>query len=109
MSEAHRLYVKHAVGSRMLLDTKEVGGFLHLSEVPGGWRFEISGVDLDAAREIADFKDELNLFYLEEGEEEEPQKWWYYGHKTPEIDYEANGRVLHITVDTRKAYSNRHV
>lgn len=40
MSEAHRLYVKHAVGSRMLLDTKEVGGFLHLSEVPGGWRFE---------------------------------------------------------------------
>ena len=109
MSEAHRLYVKHAVGSRMLLDTKELGGFLHLSEVPGGWRFEISGVDLDAAREIADFREELNLFYLEEGEGEERQKWWYYGHKTPDIDYEANGRVLHITVDTRKAYSNRHV
>ncbi len=92
----------------MLLDTDQTGGQIQLSRVAGGWCFKVSDVDLDIAREIADFRDELNLFYMEEAADT-AEKWWYYGQKTPGIEYESNGHVLSITVDTRMAYSNRHV
>ncbi|MCS7459336.1 hypothetical protein N0M98_04220 [Paenibacillus doosanensis] len=107
-SQAH-LYIKHAVGSRMLFDVSGDGKPFTLEEASAGWTFQIEDVDPATAALLEENAQDLNLFYFIQQPGEPIQKAWFYDKDRPRIEYDAGNRRCTLHVDSRMAYSNEKV
>ncbi|TDF96614.1 hypothetical protein [Paenibacillus piri] len=104
------LYIKHAVGSRMLFDVSASGNaFELLSSSGGGWKFVIADVEPDTVQCLRDNLMELNLFYFIEQPGQPVQKSWLYDKACPVIEYDDGSRQCVIEVDSKVEYNNENV
>lgn len=65
------LYVRHTVGSRLFCETTKY----EIKPVENSWEISFK-VDQEIANTLLNFRDELNIFYVEE--ENQNQKTWFY-------------------------------
>ncbi|ANE45546.1 hypothetical protein SY83_03610 [Paenibacillus swuensis] len=103
-----KLLIKHVTG-RMLFNTLSAGVSFDVEMAVEGWIFTVQQVPADVADLVRGYKDELNLFYMEEENGVQYNKCWYYGRRTPDVRYDKADQVLTIGVDSRKAYTNEKV
>lgn len=103
------LYIKHAVGSRMLLDVSGTHKPFSLNESPRGWSFVIESVEPAAAELLNRYAADLNLFYFVEQPGQPIRKKWFYDKDIPLIQYDpATGRLT-IELDAMMEYNNEKV
>lgn len=103
------LYIKHAVGSRMLLDVSGTQKPFTLQEVASGWKFAIEDIDADIASMLETNAQALNLFYFNEQPGSLTQKAWFYDKDVPRIEYDADTRRCTIQLDSKMDYNNEKV
>lgn len=65
------LYVRHTVGSRLFCETTKY----EIKPVENSWEISFK-VDQEIANTLLNFRDELNIFYVEE--DNQNQKTWFY-------------------------------
>lgn len=65
------LYVRHTVGSRLFCETTKY----EIKPVENCWEISFK-VDQEIANTLLNFRDELNIFYVEE--DNQNQKTWFY-------------------------------
>lgn len=65
------LYVRHAVGSRLFCETTEYA----IKLIGNSWEISFK-TDQETANTLLKFRDELNIFYVEE--DNQNQKTWFY-------------------------------
>lgn len=65
------LYVRHTVGSRLFCETTKY----EIKPVENNWEISFK-VDQEIANTLLNFRDELNIFYVEE--DNQNQKTWFY-------------------------------
>lgn len=65
------LYVRHTVGSRLFCETNEY----EIKPVENSWEISFE-TDKETADILLKFRDELNIFYVEE--DNQNQKTWFY-------------------------------
>lgn len=87
------LLIRHSIGSRLFLETN------HYSVTPKDNKWIISApVTKIELKNLLDFKEELNLFIVEEN-----QKTWYYSSNA-DITVKANENEVTIIADHRTTY-----
>jgi hypothetical protein len=99
------LHIRHAIGSRVLLDS--VRDNIHYAVEPylGEWRFILKGSWPEQVKQILQFKKELNIFITEKNEDGSIQKWWYYDKKEPRMEFNEVDKILTILVDSKQGYT----
>lgn len=104
MKQPH-FYIRHTIGSRLLLDSITHGITYDVHPHMGKWKFVIAlhGAS-DRVEDILRFKGELNLFIAETMEDGKLQKWWYYDSREPEIEFDKENNTVTMIVDSRKGY-----
>lgn len=65
------LYVRHTVGSRLFCETTDY----EIKPVENSWEISFKA-DQETANTLLKFRDELNIFYVEE--DSQNQKTWFY-------------------------------
>lgn len=65
------LYVRHTVGSRLFCETTEH----EINNVKNSWEISFK-TNKETANTLLKFRDELNIFYVEE--DNQNQKTWFY-------------------------------
>lgn len=65
------LYVRHTVGSRLFCETTE----FEIKPVSNEWEISFK-TNQETANTLLKFRDELNIFYVEDGNQN--QKTWFY-------------------------------
>jgi hypothetical protein len=104
-----QLYIKHAVGSRMLFDVSGNHKAFELSEVPEGWRFTIADVEQETAQLLQDNARDLNIFYFVHQPGQPVQKSWFFDKDHPHITYDETSRQCRIQIDSKLDYNNENV
>ncbi|PZE22605.1 hypothetical protein [Paenibacillus xerothermodurans] len=105
--EVH-LYIKHAVGSRMLFDVSGANKPFKLEQTGGGWTLTIHDVDPTTVELLRHNLRELNIFYFEEQAGHAAVKSWLYDKDCPAIEYDDARRCV-IRGDTKMDYTNDSV
>ena len=103
------LYIKHAIGSRMLLDVSGTHKRFTLAESPRGWSFVIETVEPAAAELLTRYAADLNLFYFVEQPGQPIRKKWFYDKDIPQIQYDPGTGRLTIELDAMMEYNNEKV
>ncbi|MFD0680318.1 MULTISPECIES: hypothetical protein [unclassified Paenibacillus] len=103
------LYIKHAVGSRMLFDVSGRNKTFELSDCSGGWKIVIADVEPETAQLLVSNDMELNIFYFVEQPGQPVQKNWLYDKDRPLISYDNVSRQCVIQVDSKMDYNNEKV
>lgn len=99
----NHMYIRHAIGSRLLLDSKEHAASYELEpEEPSSWKFIIRITDENAAEQVVRHKDEMNLFVVDSSNPQ--QKTWYYSSKGA-VEYDKTSGILIIIADAKLDYS----
>lgn len=98
----NQMYIRHTVGSRLLLDSVKHNADFDILPVDGHWRFVIRLSDDKVAEEVLKFRDELNLFVV--NDEQPSVKTWYYSSDGV-VDYDKGTRTLTITADAKLDYN----
>ncbi|MED4602314.1 hypothetical protein P9314_16735 [Paenibacillus validus] len=98
----NQMYIRHTVGSRLLLDSVKHTADFDIQPVDGQWQFVIRLADDKVAEEVLKFRDELNLFVVDD--EKPDVKTWYYS-SDGRVDYDKAGRTLTIIADARLDYN----
>ncbi|WCN37250.1 hypothetical protein [Aneurinibacillus uraniidurans] len=105
MTKQPHFYIRHAIGSRLLLDSIQHQFGYALEPHSDKWKFTIEVNRPDLVEEIMDLKAELNLFVIENDLDGIVQKWWYYDSGEPAIAFDQTKNVLTIMVDSKKGYT----
>ncbi|WP_308637518.1 hypothetical protein [Paenibacillus silvisoli] len=98
------LYIRHTVGGRLFLDSKQHELTFAITPADGreGWKLCIDAVDPSIAEPLCRHHDELNIFVVAEGAVN--SKTWYYSTHGL-VDYDAAARELVIWVDGKIDYA----
>ncbi|RAP74630.1 hypothetical protein [Paenibacillus montanisoli] len=98
------LYIRHTVGGRLFLDSKqhELPFSITTAEGREGWKIRIREVDESIAGPLCRHHDELNIFVVADGAVD--RKTWYYSTHGL-VDYDAAARELVIWADGKIDYS----
>lgn len=88
------LYIRHTVGSRLFYET-DVYEILPIDE---GWEVSFI-VDKPIAETLLKFKDELNIFHVQEDHE----KTWFYSSEG-NVNYIEDENKMVILVDHKTVY-----
>lgn len=99
----NHMYIRHAVGSKLLLDSKaHIASYEIESEGTSSWKFVIHITDEQAAEQVMQHREEINLFVVDSSN---PQhKTWYYSSKGT-VEYDKTNRLLIIVADAKLDYS----
>lgn len=99
----NHMYIRHVVGSRLLLDSKKHTSSYEIeSDGTSSWKFIIQITDDQAAEQVIQHKDEINLFVVESSN---PQhKTWYYSSKGNARYDKANGLLI-VVADAKLDYT----
>lgn len=90
------LYVRHTVGSRLFCETTEY----EIQSVSDNWEISFKTDEVTAST-LLKFRDELNIFYVEE--ENQNQKTWFYSSEGDVRFLEDDGKCV-ILVDHKTVY-----
>lgn len=104
-----KLYIKHAVGSRMLLDVSGTHKPFELMKSAKGWSFIIEKVDSAEAELLSHYARDLNLFYFVEQPGQPIEKKWFYDKDLPQIEYDPASGRLTINLNAMMDYNNEKV
>lgn len=96
-----RLYIRHAIGGRLFLDTEKHQAPFQLEHADGFWRFTLHVKEDADAEDIVRHRHELNLFLIEEGELH--KKSWFYS-RDGLVEYDKEAGTLLILADSRMDY-----
>ena len=88
------LYVRHTVGSRLFFETNDY----KISPINENWEISFT-IDRETAENLLKFKDELNIFHVQEDHE----KTWFYSTEG-KVNYLADEHKMVITVDHKTVY-----
>lgn len=105
----NKLYIKHAVGSRMLLDVSGTQKPFELAECPRGWSFVIEQVDAETVQQLRGCARDLNIFYFVEQPGQPVHKRWFYDKDIPQLHHNAETGCLTIEIDSMMEYNNEKV
>ncbi|WP_284637771.1 hypothetical protein [Paenibacillus silviterrae] len=97
-----RMYIRHAVGGRLFLDSEKHQTAFDLSRSENGWTFTIDLAEEQLAEELMKNRLELNIFVVDE--DRQNQKSWYYSSDGA-ITYNKEERKLIIAADARMDYN----
>lgn len=88
------LYVRHTVGSRLFYETNDY----EIVQQEEKWEISFR-TDLETANTILKFKEELNIFHVQNDHE----KTWYYSSKGNVI-YQNDEKIMTIIADNQMIY-----
>jgi hypothetical protein len=100
---APNLYIRHAVGSRLLLDCRHDELPFGIIPQEGKWRIVIGNVHRDTYELLDSNGKELNLFVVN-NREKSTEKDWYYASDYPELSYSDEDKTVTIVVDSKMSY-----
>jgi hypothetical protein len=90
------LYVRHTVGSRLFCETTE----FEIKPIENNWEITIK-IDKETADTLLKFKDELNIFFVEE--DNQNQKTWFYS-SDGDVRFLEHASKCIILVDHKTVY-----
>lgn len=96
------LYIRHTVGGRLFYDSKLHGSGYTMETKGRCTVFTLLELDEAIAAGILQFREELNLFLVSDGEHQ--RKSWFYPSRG-ELEYGPALRTLRIHADVRHDYS----
>jgi hypothetical protein len=95
------LYIRHAIGSRLLWDSQKNNCGFEVAEIDGSWRFNIEVTDDIMAEKLLSNRNELNIFVIDE--DDPNHKTWYYSTKGL-VEYNSTTRLITIIADKQMDY-----
>jgi len=90
------IYVRHTVGSRLFYETTEY----EIKPIENNWEISFK-TDQETANTLLKFRDELNIFYVEEGNQN--QKTWFYSSEG-QVRFSENESKCVIIADYKTVY-----
>jgi hypothetical protein len=95
------MYIRHAVGSRLLWDSQKNNCSFEVANIEGSWRFIIEVTDDILAQQVLSNRNELNIFVI--AEDDPNHKTWYYSTKGL-VEYNTTARLITIIADMKLDY-----
>jgi hypothetical protein len=95
------MYIRHAVGSRLLWDSLKNNCGFEVELIDGCWRFIIEVTDAILAEQVLSNRNELNIFVVAENKPN--HKSWYYSSKGL-VDYDPTANKITIFADVLTNY-----
>jgi hypothetical protein len=95
------MYIRHAVGSLLLWDSKKHNCSYSIEQIDGCWRFVIEVPDEAIAQQVMSNHQDLNIFVIEE--DNPNHKTWYYSKKS-DVEYDKAARTITIVADVQTEY-----
>ncbi|MDM5332105.1 hypothetical protein QUF56_02480 [Ureibacillus composti] len=90
------IYVRHTVGSRLFCETTEY----EIKPIENNWEISFK-TDQKTANTLLKFRDELNIFYVEE--DNQNQKTWFYSSEG-QVSFLENESKCVIIADYKTVY-----
>lgn len=97
------LLIKHMIGSRPFLEANKQDVKYEINEAAGGWEFIIYTEDGKMVDDIVTNRMELNIFVVEEYQDQPTRKWWYYS-KNGQVSYDEERKAIKIFADSKMGY-----
>ena len=96
------LYIRHAIGSRLLLDCKPLQLPFNISHdgESNQWRISIGNIEKEIVDRLVLNEKSLNIFF----QDVDGRKDWYYASHSPQLTYHKKDRTLTIVVDSKMSY-----
>jgi hypothetical protein len=95
------MYIRHAVGSRLLWDSLKHNCSYKIDQIDTNWRFVIEVSDDALAEQVMSNRNDLNIFVVADNDPN--HKTWYYSTQGL-ADYDAESRKITIIADMQMDY-----
>jgi siroheme synthase (precorrin-2 oxidase/ferrochelatase) len=95
------MYIRHAVGSLLLWDSKKHNCSYSIEQLNGAWKIIIEVTDEALAEKVMSNRQDLNIFVVDE--DNPNHKTWYYS-KQSIVDYDQLARTITIIADVQTEY-----
>ncbi|MEX2460733.1 MAG: hypothetical protein WD469_05455 [Paenibacillaceae bacterium] len=95
------LYIRHAVGSLLLWDSKKHNCSYSIEQLDRTWKIVVEVTDEALAEQVMSNRQDLNIFVIDEGNPH--HKTWYYS-KQSIVDYDQAARIITIVADVQTEY-----
>jgi hypothetical protein len=95
------MYIRHAVGSRLLWDSLKHNCRYTVDQLDTNWKFVIEVTDDALAEQVMANRNDLNLFIV--ADHDPNHKTWYYSSEGI-AEYDAKSRQITIIADKELSY-----